>query len=199
MKSIKGKRLTGILTVFGVALILGAVLLMVVSTAGQNSAMGKNREIVGEIYSLIPEVQNGVFDDRVNMQMPMLEIDGANFAGVIDIPVHGTLLPIYGAWDKNKVSSFPCRYSGSIYDGSLIIGGSDNEGQFDFMKWITGGDSVFVTDMTGSRYSYEVTEIVKTKDVSTENLASEEADLVLFARNTYSLDYTVVRCSRSGK
>ena len=87
------------------------------------------------------------------------------------------------------------RFSGSMYSGSLIIGGSDNPGQLDFMKLITGGDTVYLTDMTGGRYSYTVTEILKTTDVSHDNLAAGDAALVLFVRNTYGFDYTVVRCA----
>ena len=76
----------------------------------------------------------------------------------------------------------------------LIIGGSDNEGMFDFMKLITGGDYVYVTDMSGACFSYRVSEIVQTDDPTPENLMGEDADLVLFAKNTFSFGYTVVRC-----
>lgn len=138
-------------------------------------------------------------DDRIDVTMPMTEVDGLNFAGIIELPAYEALLPVYGTWDKNKVSDFPCRYMGSMYDGSLIIGGSDNVGQFDFMKVITDGDFVYVTDMTGARYAYVVTEIKKSKDASTDNLISKNADLVLFARNTYAFDYTIVRCVMQNK
>lgn len=194
MKKATGKTLTRVLTVLGILLICGAVLTVVVSQVVQKKAAEKAEQIVSELRTLMPEIQNGVPDDRFHTAMPMLEIDGSNFAGIIEVPAYGTELPIYGTWDRGKVSQYPCRYFGSIYDGSLIIGGSDNAGQFDFMKIITGGDMICVTDVTGARYTYVVTDIEKTSDVTTENLTAGEADLVIFARNTYALDYTVVRC-----
>ena len=126
--------------------------------------------------------------------MAAMEVDGMDFVGIVDIPAYGRELPVYGHWEAGKVSSFPCRYTGSIYDGSLIIGGSDNAGQFDFMKLITVSDPVHITDMTGARYSYTVTDIRITRDVSTGSLRGQNADLVLFARNTATLDYTLVLC-----
>ena len=45
---------------------------------------------------------------------------------------------------------------------------------------------------------YHNTITVKVIDISTDYLTSRDADFVFFARNTYSLDYTVVRCDLSG-
>ncbi len=198
MKSITKKR-SRTLSAIGMLLIAGAVLLTSASVILQKVASDKSRQTVSKIYSLIPDIQKGVMDDRMNVKMPLLEIDGYDFAGVIEIPAYNSALPVYGGWDKGKISFFPCLYTGSIYDGSLIIGGSGNAGQFDFMNIITEGDYVFITDMTGSRYSYIVTAIEITKDVSAQKLTSAEADLVIFARNTYSANYTVVGCTITAK
>lgn len=151
--------------------------------------------ILDRIYSSIPQIKKGMADDRVDVGMPSLEIDGLDFVGIIEIPNFDTRLPVYGSWNKNMLMRFPCRYTGSIYDGSLIVGGSDAAGQFDFAKTISIGDTVFVTDMTGARYSYVVEWVEFTTDVSTENLASLDSDLVLFMRNSTSFDYTVITCS----
>ena len=148
-----------------------------------------------KLYSLMPEPYDSFPDNRTSPAMPMVEIDGRNYIGILEIPAYGTSLPIGSQWDSGTVSEYPCRYLGSTYDSSLIIGGSDNKGQLDFVKKISNEDLITVTDTTGQRFTYKVTDIRRTKDVSTENLTSKEADLVLFARNTYSLDYTVIRCT----
>lgn len=199
MSKVNGGKLTRILTVAGIALILASVVLIGISAITEKRAEKRAGEIVETLRSLMPEAADGVPDDRVNLTMPMLELDGENFVGIFEIPKYESALPICGVWESGKVSDYPCRYIGNMYDGSLIIGGSDNQGQFDFTKLITADDVVYITDVTGLRYSYVVTEISKTTDVSTENLVSSEADLVLFARNTYSLDYTVIRCVLKGK
>jgi len=192
-------KITRIILILGVILILGALLITLVPMVSQKVASSKNVEILERMNLLLPEVRAGVYDDRVDVDMPSAEIDGMNFVGIIEIPLHDVKLPIYASWDSSKVGRFPCRYMGSIYDGSLIIGGSDSADQLDFSKTISIGDAVFVTDMTGARYSYKVTWVKLTDDVSTEQLISTEADLVLFVRNSYSLDYAVVSCDKYGK
>ncbi len=195
MRKGKSNLITAILTFLGVTLIIGSVSLMLYQFFGQKMIVQSNVEIVDTLFTLMPTVRSGVQDDRVDMNMPMLEIDGENFVGIIEIPLFNRKLPVCGSWNKHKVSEFPCRYSGSLYDGNLIIGGSDAAGQFDFAENISIGDSVFLTDMVGGQYFYRVEWIETTSDVSTENLVSDTADMILFARNTYSLDYTVIQCS----
>ena len=191
-----GRKFTRILLVLGVLLILGALLITVVPVVSGKIASSKNDGVLETVYSLIPEVRSGTFDDRVDVDMPSLEVDGEDYVGIIEIPMLEVHLPIRARWDSGKVSRSPCRFAGSIYDGSLIVGGSDHEDQFDFAKTISIGDAVFVTDMTGSRYTYKVTWVELTDDVSAENLASREADLVLFVRDSYSLEYAVITCDR---
>ena len=195
MRKGKNSFITSLLVFFGVMLIISSVSLMLYQSVGQKMTVQSNAEIVDTLFTLMPSVHSGEKDDRVDMNMPMLEIDGENFIGIIEIPLFDRKLPVCGSWNSHKVSEFPCRYSGSLYDGSLIIGGSDAAGQFDFTKNISIGDSVFLTDMVGGQYFYRVEWIEITADVSTENLVSDKADMILFARNTYSLDYTVIQCS----
>ncbi|MBR5272823.1 MAG: hypothetical protein IKU25_05445 [Clostridia bacterium] len=192
MKKTANKKFTVILTCIGVMLILAAVGLMLFSHLGGKNAQTNAKEIVNKMYSLMPDVKNSAPDGRSNVNMPMLEIDGTDFVGIIEASEN--TLPIYCKWDSSEVTKYPCRYMGSMHDGSLIIGGSDNKGQFDFVKTISNGESIFITDTTGLRFRYTVTDINRTKDVSTDYLSSQEADLILFARNTYSLDYTVILC-----
>lgn len=188
------KKISLLLTVTGILLIILSSGLVFFSVHSQKTAVKENNRLVSVLYSLMPEVTDGVIDDRVNKDMPLLQVDGMDFAGIIEVPTYNRTLPIFANWDKSRVSSFPCRYSGSIYNGNLIIGGSDNSGQFDFMKQITVSDTVFITDVTGARFTYQVTDIKLTRDVSSESLEATDADLIFFARNTYSLDYTVVIC-----
>lgn len=188
------KKITTVLLCLGVALVLGAVGLFIYTQVATDKAMENAADLVDRMYSLMPPVKNGAPDDRYDTTMPMLDIDGTDFVGIIEVPLYERTLPICGKWNSSQVADYPCRYMGSMYDGSLIVGGSDNEGQFDFATQISVYDNVFVTDTTGLRYKYEVSEIKRTKDVSTENLDGMDAHLVLFARNTYSLDYTVICC-----
>ncbi|MBR5313341.1 MAG: hypothetical protein IKU40_10735 [Clostridia bacterium] len=188
-------RITSFLTLAGSLLIIGTVLLTIFQLIGQSKTLSENRDTVEKLYNLIPTVHSGAQEDRVDMNMPALEMDGENFIGIIEIPFYEITLPVCGSWNKHKISSFPCRYYGNLYDSSLIIGGSDAEGHFDFIKTTSVGDAVFVTDMTGGQYFYQVEWIEKYDEISGEVLMEKSADLVLFTKNTYSFDYTVVFCS----
>ncbi len=187
-------RLSDALTVIGIALVAISVVAATVSAFVQRSASKRAAAIASELRAIIPEAQNAFPDERINTAMPITEIGGKDFIGVIEIPAYGTCLPIRADWNPLRVFSYPCRLTGSTWGGDLIIGGSDAEGQFDFMKFITGGDGIYVTDSAGNRFSYRVTDIIRTDNVSPENLLTDENDLVIFAKNTYSFGYTVVRC-----
>ena len=87
-----------------------------------------------------------------NMEMPVKRYNGQDYIGILEIPVHGVRLPIAAGWDKNSVRKYPCRFSGSVWDGTLIIGaGADH---FSFAERVDAGTAVFVTDMCGRRFAY---------------------------------------------
>lgn len=197
MNGKKRNKFTLIIAVLGVVLILFGVGTLGVSRINQSKATENASETVLALRSLMPEIKSAVSCERYNYTMPMLEINGDNFIGIIEIPLYDTCLPVCGVWSKSDINKYPCRFTGSTYDGSLVIGGSDNKGQFDFMKLISIGDAVYITDTSGNRFGYTVADIVITDDVSAENLCSAEHELTFYARNTYNLKYTIVRCTEN--
>lgn len=194
----KGKPLTATLFILAFLLLataLGGTLWMHVRTEYYEKAAEKT---VRTLYSLMPERTNGAPDYRANAKMASLEVDGNSFVAVIEVPAYGCKLPVCGVWKTGKLSHFPCKYFGSMHDGTLIIGGSDGKGQFDFIDEISNGEHLYLTDTQGVRYSYRVKTIYRTKDVSTENLYNkDEAELILFSKNSLDFDYTVVYCTVS--
>lgn len=190
----KGKRLTLTLFITGAMLLLAAAgwLVWMYYSEGQYA---KNAEkTVETMYSLMPQITNGAPDDRANSQMSAIEVDGNNFVGIVQIPVYGRELPVYANWEKGLVARFPCRLLGSMHDSSLIVGASDGKGQLDFIDEISLGDTVYMIDTLGVRYTYRVGDIRRTKDVSAENLTQKKAALTLFVKNSLDFDYTVVYC-----
>lgn len=188
--------LTKILEIAGIGLIVLAVGTMFLSVGLQNHWAAEARQTAERLYSYLPPVQNGIPEERANPEMAVLEMEEENYAGILEIPAYNTFLPIGGQWDRTKILRYPCIYTGSIYEDSLILGGSDASGQLDFMKTISNGERIWITDMTGIRMCYEVSSIERTTDVSADNLYGKESDMILFARNTYAFDYTVIRCVR---
>ena len=183
------------ITILGFLLVVFSIITAFSIPLIQNHREKEANIIASNLKSLIPEITMGSYDDRINLAMPSIEFNGENFCGVIEIPSLSVSLPVCSSWDKSSVSKFPHRYTGSIYDGSLVIGGSGNNGQFDFMKTISIGYDVFLTDMMGACYSFTVSDISTNNEISADDLKANNG-LVLFAKNPINSEYTVVFCKK---
>lgn len=177
-------------------LLLCGVGLFVYELVSANIAQNATADMIARLDQIIPPRSVGVVDTYASMQMPSMEVDGEELIGILEIPTQNTVLPIGAAWDTKSRTSFPRRFSGTVYDGSLIVGGYDQKGQFDCLKKLDVGDAVRVTDMTGAEFTYTVRRIERKESVQAENLTDETSDLTLFVRNAYSMEYIVVRCAK---
>ena len=153
-----------------------------------------NGEIVQTMEAILIDRRQGTKDLECEPEMPALEIQGEDFIALLEIPSYGLKLPICNTWDKGKVVSYPCRFYGSAYDGTLIVGGYDQSGQFDFFDRIQNDTVVTVTDMTGSVFSYVVEQVERSGSAQADALMDEEADLTLFVRDAQVLEYIILRC-----
>lgn len=185
------------LSIIGYVMIILSVSFVIISTIQQNNAVKKAEEITSAIHDVLPDITISVPQKISNLQMPVMEIDRQNFVGLIEASGYSKELPIYSSWSENKISSYPCRFSGSVYSNDLIICGSSNAGQFDFMKTISLNYFIYITDFYGYKYKYSVSDIQTTKDVSAQNLNSFNADLLLFAPDKYTFDYLIICCNLS--
>lgn len=181
-----------IFLILGILLLLAA--LLTVGLTHYFKSQNNPAEILGGLKELIPEPIAAYPENKGDMQMPVIEYNNTDYIGIIEIPQYSRSLPVCSEWNKYTVNALPCRYSGSIYDSSLVIGGSDEEGQFDFSKLISVGDSIFFTDVSGARFSLKISSIEITGDIPDFSKV-ESFDLAVFITNTSALDYTVIYCN----
>lgn len=179
----------------GCLLVLCSVALLAFFRFRTEQARKTTAEIVQTLESILPARREGVMDSFQDMDMPALELDGEDFVAVVDIPAFGVTLPVCARWDEGKVTSYPCRFWGTVYDGSLIVGGYDQPGQFDFFDRIPDGAVVTVTDMTGGEFTYAVERVERSRSAQAEVLMDDTADLTLFVRDAYLLEYIILRCA----
>jgi len=132
MKIENKRKLTSVFMAFGIALILLSVTMVVVTEIVEKKYKESAEEIVFLLKDTIPDAVDSVPDDRINTTMAVFQIGEEDFIGLIELPSFNKVLPVCNRWDKMKVSEYPCKYMGSVFDDCLIIGGSDNEGQFDY-------------------------------------------------------------------
>ena len=192
------KRRANLFFVIGGLLVAGSLALLAYSSVHSAQAQKHNAEVVAQITTILPDRIDGVMDNYSNMEMPAMQIAGEDYIGLLEIPAFGLTLPIGSSWDAGKVTSYPCRFWGTVYDGSLVVGGADQAGQLDCLDQIWDGSVVTVTDMTGSVFRYVVSRVERSKSAQAEVLLDDTADLSLFVRDAYNLEYIIVRCMTKG-
>ena len=140
----------------------------------------------------MPPIQSAVPEARTDNRMPVLSAEGKDFIGLIQFPAYNAELPVCDDW--GTPSRYPCRFTGSAYDGTLVIGSTDRTGQMDFAEMLSVGDTVYLTDVTGARYAYRITDIQISAHADRETLCAGEGKLTLFVKNTMGFDYRIIRC-----
>ena len=176
----------------GIALLAAAAVLLISWQWGIRTWDEKTDAYVHTIRTIIPEPQGAVLEDRSDDTMPALALDGTDFVGILEMPLYDSALPVSNSWGQS--SRYPCRFSGSIYDGTMQIGATSQAGQYDFFREISVGDPLCFTDMEGNRYAYEVKDLRYEKHADADALMREDAALILFIKNIYAFEYIIVFC-----
>ena len=177
----------------GIGLLVAAAVVMIAWQWRISAAQKRAETYVQTLYTLLPEPQSAVPEARRDNTMPTLSVDGKDFVGILEMPRYGSALPVGAAW--GKLSQYPCRFHGSVYDGSLQIGATTQAGQYDFYREISVGDTVYFTDMEGNRYTFFVTDLRYEKHADQVALQREDATLTLFIKNVYAFEYLIVFCN----
>jgi len=194
MKRLFANPVSGICVILGVALLMGAVLLLFTMGNSGNYGTQDAQTILQKAQALMPQPVNRAPQERGNNTMAALQIDGINVVGILEAPKYGRLLPVASTWDTGLVASMPCRFTGSIYDKTMIIGAVDGEGQFSFATQMEAGDTVVLTDMEGGRYTYNVAAIHHAKHATLEKLRTGDYPLTIFVKNSKTSEYLLIRC-----
>ena len=150
---------------------------------------------VETLHNLMPQPQNAVPEERRDNTMSVLSVEGVDFVGIVELPRYGSVLPVCGNW--GRTSQYPCRFGGSIYDGSLQIGATTQKGQYSFYREISVGDTVIFTDVEGNRYIFQVAAMRYEKHIDQVALQRQEAALTLFVKNIYSFEYLIIFCENA--
>ncbi len=185
------RKIAKYLVTLGALLVLVACGLLIFDLIVSNCEQQDTSFLMEQIDSVLPDATKGTFTDG---QMPVMEIDGQDIIAVVEIPAYAVRLPVGSTWEPKGVDVYPRCFSGSAYDNTMIIGGSDKDTQLNCLSKVDMGDEVIIKDMTGSVFTYEVDWVERSKSADISTLTDSKYDLTLFVRETYSLQYIIVRC-----
>lgn len=129
-----------------------------------------------------------------DMEMPVTEIDGNDYIGVLEIPSLELSLPVISQWSYPRLRIAPCRYTGSAYKGNLVIAAHNYSRHFGRIGTLSPGEQVSFTDVDGNYFAYQVVETQMLEPEDIEDMIEEEWDLTLFTCTIGGKTRVTVRC-----
>ena len=195
MKKISKPAIQKICVLIGVCLLAIGAIILISWQWNIHSSMQKSKTYVETLNALIPSPQGAVPEERMDNVMPVLSINETDFIGVLEMPKYESVLPVCADW--GRITKYPCKFTGSIYDRTLKIGATSQKGQYDFYREISLGDTLIFTDTQGNRYTYTVTNLKYAKHADQSTLNNTTSALTLFIKNVYDFQYLIVSCDVS--
>jgi len=123
-------------------------------------------------------------EEELLPDMPAMEIDGNRYIGQLRIPSLSLVLPVLSEWSYPLLRVAPCRFSGTVYDGSLTIAAHNYRTHFGRLTQLSQGDAIVFVDAEGYVWNYEVLEIVSVEPEEVEFMTTGDYwDLTLFTCN----------------
>ena len=178
----KSKTFSGALILTGAILLAAAIGLSLLRSWREAKQRETLSEAVQKMQELLSEPAAGVPDGRSGEDMPRLEIGGRDYIGLLELPERGVALPVAADRDTGLFSFQPARYSGTLYGGTLFVGGSCSDGCFAFIAQLDAGDRVNFTDVQGVRYAFAVSRITHNATIDIDGSRSPETPLLLFTK-----------------
>ena len=142
----------------------------------------------------ISEYEYPDYELNPDMDMPVKNVDGTDFIGVISIPSIGRELPVSAECDLDKLRIAPCRYSGSVYLNNMVICAHNYVVQFGPIGNLRYGDEVVFTDVDGNEFRYRVAQVETLRPGEVERMVKSEWDLTLFTCTLFRTTRLTVRC-----
>lgn len=131
-------------------------------------------------------------------EMPVIEIDGYDYIGVLQIPSLDLTLPVISDWSYPALQIAPCRYEGSAYDGGLVIAGHNFDSHFGNLSRLEPGDEIRFVDLSGHTFTYAVAETEVLEATAIEEMVTGGWDLTLFTCTLSGQTRFTVRAALAG-
>ncbi len=211
------------LILLGLMLILAAFGLMFWNMYDENRAQASTEVVMEQLQDQMPDYYSSVTNEAAQnrkkpelrdpeqwwqdnteipdyrldpqREMPVKNVDGKPYIGVLSVPVLGLELPVIQEWNYSDLRLAPCRYVGSVYSGDLVIAAHNYISHFGNLKRLQPGDAIIFTDMEGNKFHYEVVLLETLESTAVEEMTSGDWDLSLFTCTIGGKLRVTVRCA----
>lgn len=193
-----------VFVVLGLLLLLGAFGLTVYNMWDEGRADSVVSETVQLLRAKTPDLElldpegelipNYILDPE--REMPIIQIDGNDYVGYIEVPVLELSLPVMESWSYPNLKISACRYTGSVYHDDMVIAAHNYQRHFGALKNILVGDEVRFTDGDGNVFIFEVSTIEQLYPTQVQEMTETEWDLTLFTCTLSGQQRLTIRCTR---
>ena len=201
------RKIGNTLILLGLLLLLGAGSLTAYNIWDGIRAERASQHIIQEMdigQALVEALDREPDDDP---EMPVIEVEGYYYIGILEIPSLQLTLPVMDRWDYTRLKISPCVYSGSYKTDDLVICAHNYARHFSPVKWIDMGADVYLITVDCRVYHYQVINretlqpgsvenMIENTNNTTDGTITNEWDLTLFTCNTGGQTRCAVRCAR---
>lgn len=201
------RKIGNTLILLGLLLLLGAGGLTAYNIWDGIRAERASQHIIQEMdigQALVEALDREPDDDP---EMPVIEVEGYYYIGILEIPSLQLTLPVMDRWDYTRLKISPCVYSGSYKTDDLVICAHNYARHFSPVKRIDIGADVYLITVDCRVYHYQVTNretlqpgavenMIENTNNTTDGTVTNEWDLTLFTCNTGGQTRCAVRCAR---
>ncbi len=200
------KKLGNLFIKIGLLLIIAALCLTAYNVLDGVMAGKKSEQALEQLKSNIEGTDNSLddmtsdgrplYEKYPEMDMPLVEIDGEYYVGILEFPSLNITLPVRGEFSYSGLKTAPCRYDGSVYLNNMIIAGHNYSSHFRTLSNLSIGDRVSFTDGDGNLFLYDVEEIVQVDGKDIEGMKTGNWDMTVFTCTLSGQARVTVRLSR---
>lgn len=189
------KTVSRVLAAVGALFLLAALISLYAPYRKAHKAAAKLPEIAQALIDLLPRTKTQDFPTSLP-SMPIRVYEGTDYIALVEFPAFDVCLPVRAEYADGNAGLCPFLESGSAYDGDLLIGGIRARGQFDFFDRVDIGDAVWLTDMRGGKYLYEVITVRHSRKLDMESYRERGAEAVIYSYQPYAPGCLAVLCRR---
>ena len=196
--------LSGILIGLGVLLILGAAGLLLYNRQEADEAASVSAKVLPQISEYLEAVHETATIPPPETdpyapprEMPVAEIDGQLYVGVLTIPSINYEAPVLSECTMDLLRLGACRFYGTTYGGDLVICAHNYNRLYSNLAKLQPGDLVWFTDMDGLTWTYEVADLEILNPTMVEEMTHSGYDLTFFTCTYGGKTRLTLRCVRN--